>query len=485
MTFQSVEFAAFLTVAAFIYWLAAERFKRYVLLLASYVFYATWSLPYTALLTILTIVTHRVGLIIGHGHGERQARRAVGFAIVGLVMVLAVFKYWKILLTIAAQIGPSFGLNHSSRTYDLIAPIGISYYIFKLISYVLDVYWERLPAQTSLIDFGNYVSFFPQILSGPIQRAGDFFRQHPGTHNPTLARMQRGLRLIVFGLFQKFVVADRIGLGVDQAFLHPRDSTSGQLLVAVYLFPWQLYADFSGLTDIAIGLGRLFDIESPKNFDAPFFAVDIADFWRRWHITLTTWLTDYLFTPLRLKLRSWGQLGLAIAVFANMIAIGVWHGAKWTFVLFGASSGILLVAAALTQRKRNQFYKRHPSLARARRITGPLLTFHLVAFSFILFRAASVSEAWHVFAHALPAYLHPGRLRVAIQELWHGGSQFAIIVAALLTMELCHLARRRALLGRWLYCRPLWLRWCVYYAAVSVVLFFGIYTTKTFIYVQF
>ena len=485
MAFQSVEFAAFLAVVVVAYWLAPERIKRHVLLLASYVFYATWSLPYAALLAGLTVATHKVCLAIGPGQPERRGGRAIGWTVAGLVAVLVVFKYWKALSAIGSSIGVSLGFAPRTAAYDLIAPVGLSYYIFKLISYVLDVYWERLPAERSVSDFASYVAFFPQILSGPIQRAGDFLGQRPGRRNPSLARIQSGLRLIVFGLFQKFVVADRIGLGVDAAFAHPRTSTSGELLLAIYLFPWQLYADFSGFTDIAIGLGRLFDIEAPKNFNAPFFAVDITEFWRRWHMTLTSWVTDYLFTPLRLKLRTWGQIGLVVAIFANMTAIGLWHGAKWTFVVFGLLNGAYLVVAALTSRARSSFLKRHPLVMRIRSITGPILTFHLVAFACILFRATALSDARLVFAHALPAYLQPRQLRLGIQELWHGGSQFALVVAALLTMELVHLARRRRLFARLLYSRPLWVRWTVYYAAAAIVVFLGVYSTKTFIYVQF
>jgi D-alanyl-lipoteichoic acid acyltransferase DltB (MBOAT superfamily) len=481
--FQSFGFAAFLAAVVAAHGLAPARFRRYVLLAGSYVFYATWSLPHTVLLAGLTLLAHRAALALDSDRDERTKGRVVTATILALVATLALFKYAAPF--VAWWRGRVMGGDAAGAPFEIVAPLGISYYIFKLVSYVLDVHWGKQPAQKGVIDLASYVSFFPHILSGPIQRAGDFFQQGAGTKAASLEQIQSGLRLILFGFFQKFVVADRLGAGVDAAFSDVHAATSGQLLAAIYVFPWQLYADFAGLTEIAIGLGRLFVVEAPPNFNAPFYAADIVEFWRRWHMTLTSWITSYVFTPLNLKLRDWGRFGLATAIFVNMVTIGLWHGASGTFLVFGALNGAFLVAATLTAKTRNKFFARHPLLLRARRWTGPILTFHFIAFACILFRASSLAEAREVFVRALPVYLHPRQLLEGVRLSWKGVSQFGLALGALAVMEAVYALRRRGHLPAWLEARPLWLRWTAYYAAILVVVLCGVYSTKTFIYVQF
>jgi len=380
----------------------------------------------------------------------------------------------------------------SGRLSSLLAPLGVSYYTFKLVSYLVDVYWEKIPAERNVVAFLLYPVFFPQIVSGPIQRARDFLPQVKvaGPVDPSL--IASGLRWILFGLFKKFVIADRLALFVNRIFDSPHNYGSVGLLLACYAFAIQLYADFSGLTDFAIGVGRLFGIDSPQNFNAPFYAPNIQEFWRRWHITLTSWLTDYVFTPLRIAFRNWGDAGLALAIVMNMVAIGVWHGARWTFVVFGLTNAVYMVVSAFTLKPRNRFFKRHPTLATARLIAAPLVTFHLVVFALVLFRANGLADAVYIASHVVPIDVFVSSLghgRLALEESLHGlGLSFFQVYWALLAiplMEAVQFVHRRGLLPRLFYARPTWVRWAVYYAGILVILFFGELEAREFIYEHF
>jgi alginate O-acetyltransferase complex protein AlgI len=267
----------------------------------------------------------------------------------------------------------------------IILPLGLSYYIFKMLGYLLDVYWELMPAQRSFAAVALHSAFFPQLVSGPIQRAGSFFEQLQRLDAPDPKEFLTGLRRILFGLFKKVVIADTLATVSQHAHAHPALFSPLELLAAAYCFAIQLYMDFSGLTDIAIGLGLLFGIRGPENFDLPFFAPNIQVFWRRTHMSLTTWLTDYLFTPLRMSFRRLGTTGLCLAIFINLTAIGLWHGLTWTFLIYGAIHGVYMIVSVLTMKRRNAFFHDRPALAQLRKFIAPIATFHLVVFTYIFF----------------------------------------------------------------------------------------------------
>jgi D-alanyl-lipoteichoic acid acyltransferase DltB (MBOAT superfamily) len=269
--------------------------------------------------------------------------------------------------------------------------------------------------------------------------------------------------LVAFGLFKKVLVADRLGLVVDEVHRHLHGADSGAILVAVYAYPIQLYADFSGLTDIAIGMGRMVGIEGPPNFDSPFYAPNIQAFWRRWHMSLTNWLGDYVFAPLRMSLRKLGKIGLALSVCINMVAVGLWHKGTWNFVLFGVVNGVFLTVSLLTLRARDRFFLERPSLSSVRRVVGPLVTFHLIVLALVFARSESLPDAMYIFHHLVPA-----RLRDAVAECRHAG---VVTLSAIPVMEAVHLARRSGRLSPILDSLPTWIRWGAYYAAaIGIIL---------------
>jgi len=482
VVFTSAIFALFFSLAAGAYYLVPSRLRPDVLLACSYLFYATWSIPYAGLLFTITVIVHRLGLHIAMSPEEGAKRRALALGVGASLTLLIAFKYAFPLLGGAGSAGGGL----LSRMASLAVPIGISYYTFKLVSYLVDVYWEKLEPEPSLRNFSLYVGFFPQILSGPIERARTFLPQIGAMERSPFdaAMVTSGLRYILFGLFKKFAVAERIAPIVDSVFDNAGQHHGATILIAAYLFAIQIYADFSGLTDLVIGLGRVFGHRTPQNFDAPYYAPNIQEFWRRWHITLTSWVSDYLFAPLRIALRNWGNIGLVVAIAINMLAISLWHGVSSNFPLFAAVQTVYMSASALTLRRRNQFYKTRPRLAGPRRWLAPLLTFHLVVLSFIVFRAKSASDAWRLIRDLF----HWSGPRASLNDLVRVGASPGLLLSALGlvgVMEAIHFAHRSGRLQRWKARSPAWGRWLVYYALALMILVFGPLVQQTFIYMQF
>jgi alginate O-acetyltransferase complex protein AlgI len=443
-------------VVAFLLSLAAgDPWRRPLLATVSAGLYA-WIAPLGAIVTLaLAVLTWTAARDPRRPPGQLRILAAVVFSI----GVLLTFKLLE--------------ANRAAGGAPFVVPLGISYVTLKLVSYVLDVAWDRIEPEPSLASFLLYAFFFPQLPAGPIQRARDFLPQvsRPFHTTPTMAT--QGLRMILFGLFQKAVVADRLGPLVNPIYDSTGLHAQADYLVAFWAFPFQLYADFSALTDLARGTALLFGIHSPPNFRLPFYAPSLQEFWRRWHMTLTGWLADYLFTPLLIALRGLRSLGLALAIAASMVAVGLWHGLSLPFLVFGLMNGLLLAAAALRPR-------RTPRASRWSRAAGALLTFHLVALSFVFFRAESLQGAGWVLA---------GLLRFGTQPVgWRprGGARAAFVTAACVAlMEAIHLGRLSVRANRVFSGLPLPLRWAAYYALLLSIAVLGDWGQRSFIYTRF
>ncbi len=389
MSFTSTAFLLALLPSALIGWALPRAFKAPWLLLCSLAFYATWSVPYLLLLLGVSAFVYAMARVLDR-HGDTPlAGRLLLLGQAILLGGLAVFKYPDLLSEALAPTGWGGTLAR------IIAPIGISYYLFKAISYLTDVYWGEYPAQRDPVKVALYLAFFPQIVSGPIQRAQPFFEQLDDEHfcQRDWRRLRSALALLVLGYFEKLIVADHIGPLVEAINQVPYPAPS-LALAADYAYALQLFSDFAGVTHIALGLGTLFGIFGPANFNRPFSAMNIQDYWRRWHMSLSSWLADYLFTPLRMALRRFGTAGLCASLMINMVLIGVWHGSNATYFVFGVIHGVFLIVSTLTLPPRDRFFKRHPQWVGLRRVAAPVITFHLVVSALIFFRAPDVSFAW-------------------------------------------------------------------------------------------
>jgi alginate O-acetyltransferase complex protein AlgI len=483
MSFLSAPFVLFMGAALVAFQLSAARFRPLVILVASYAFYTTYSLWGALLLLGVTVGVHQAALALERRRTGEGGLRLVGVAVAALIVLLAGFKLASVLYP-----GPGSSPDRASDSVALqvLVPLGLSYYIFKLIGYLLDVYWERIPAERSVVAVAVYASFFPQIVTGPIERAGNFFEQLGQTAHLKPDLVVVGARRILWGLFKKILVADPLAGAVSAVHAQPSAFSSVELLVGAYIFALQLYADFSGVTDIAIGLGQLFGIQGPENFNLPFYSRNLQEYWRRWHMSLTSWLADYLFTPLRMALRDLGNFGLALAVLINMIAIGVWHGMTWTYAAFGLLHGIFLVVSILTLKKRNAFFKEHPVLSRVRGIAGPLITFHLVVLGLIIFRADSLRHAIEYVAHLIPATgtgIPWNRLDFQLLTLKSDVLVGVLVLAAI--MEFVNWAARQPNWSRRFLGAPRVFRWALYYAIIFMIIGIGNSGQGKFIYAQF
>lgn len=476
MNYLSIQFALFLTAAVVGFYLCPRRHRSLFLLLASYAFYALWS-P----LATLGILSATIFAFVLAPHLERKPndieggdirRRAMALSVAVLLVYLGFFKLLGPLKALlAAWTVP--GWMTAILSSNLLLPLGISYYTFKLISYLVDVYWEKIPAERRFIDFATYVAFFPQIVAGPIQRSGDFLAQ---IRNPSLSpdMIRSGLGRLLLGCFKKTVIADNLGSLIGLAYTHGHGPVPYSTLLAFYLFPLQLYADFSALTDIAIGVGRLFGLQSPENFDSPFSATSISQYWRRWHMTLTNWLGDYVFLPLRMATRQAGNWGLAFSLMLNMLLIGLWHNVSWTFAVFGLLHGVFMVVDALTTRSRSKFFKSHPGWNLMATWGGPVFTFHLVAVGMVFVRADSLSQALDVVSRLFATGLH-------LSEAILSRETACGLIGLGLWGAFEYLKRQR-----WVQpiLAPVWTRWAFYYSVIAVIVKYG-HRADGFIYFKF
>jgi alginate O-acetyltransferase complex protein AlgI len=483
VSFVSVNFALFLAFGLVLFHILSPRRRIWLLLGLSTAFYATWSPWHTALLFGAVAAVYAAARIIESSRGQGWKLGLTALAVALLVLLLTAFKCAQGLVEFFSDRSTPAAFD---RAAWFIAPLGLSFYLFKLIGYLLDVYWERLPAQRSFASLALYAAFFPQIISGPIQRAGDFFTQLDRIGDTDLAAFLRGLRRILFGLFKKVVVADQLAILVTHVHAAPLDRSALELLIGAYGFSLQMYADFSGLTDIAIGIGLLFGITGPENFDRPYFSRNIQEFWRRWHMSLTSWLTDYLFLPLRMALRHLGDWGLALAIFVNMVAVGVWHGPRWTYFAFGCINGLYMIVSVFTLKKRNAYFRGHAALSRLREYGAPLLTFHLMVLTHIFFQASDLGAALSYIGHMGSLTSGNGASPLRLDWTSFGLSRFRLLqaVAGLGVIEMVERSMARP---RWVtrfVAAPRVLRWGLYYAVIALVVMSSKGKTS-FIYAQF
>ena len=367
------------------------RLRHILLLAASYVFYGWWNWLCCLLMLALTLVAHVSALQMD----KPWRRTALVLGVAAPLLVLGVFKYYNFFVDSFCAV---FGIARAG-TLRILLPVGISFYTFQSLSYTIDVSRGRLEAERDFVRTALYIAFFPQLVAGPIVKAGEFLPQLREERCISLAGLEEGVQIFVFGLFKKIVIADNISSFVDAVHRAPAAYGAGTLLLMVYAYFVQLYCDFSGYSDMAVGCAKCLGYELPRNFNLPFISRNVSEFWRRWHISLSTWLTEYLYFPLGGSRKGEGRTYLNL--FLIMTVCGLWHGAAWTFVLWGA----LLGAAQCVHRFSAPLRKKLPDGPAARAVYV-LLTFTFICLSAVIFRASSISQAWHIFVYIFT--LHRG-----------------------------------------------------------------------------
>ena len=392
MLFPSVEFALFFLVVLTGSWLLMPRRTawKWFVLAASYVFYGAWDWRYIALIAGSSVVNQIVARAIAARDDDRGRRRWLAVGIVANLGVLSWFKYYGFFVVSARNALSEVGITPPLPLLEIVLPVGISFLTFQAMSYVIDVYRREVDLAPTL-DVFVYLAFFPQLVAGPIVRGREFLPQLAEPRDPRAIPAVTAAGLILGGLFKKVVIASALGANlVDPVFASPGQFSAGEVLIAVYGYAVQIYADFSGYTDIAIGVALLLGFRFPKNFNAPYAAVSLRDFWRRWHLTLSRWLRDYLYIPLGGSAHGRGRT--AAALMATMVLGGLWHGAAWTFVIWGALHGGLLIV----ERRIGQARVDTSTMSGVEIAVRRLVTFHVVCLGWVFFRAQSVGDAFEV-----------------------------------------------------------------------------------------
>jgi D-alanyl-lipoteichoic acid acyltransferase DltB (MBOAT superfamily) len=469
-----------------VYQFAPDRHRWAPLLLASAAFYAVPRGPILLLsLAGVVAVSYCAALAIAGAQNEARRKRILSMGIGANMLVLFGVKYLRQLTQLS---NPS--LVAEGRCGSLFLTLGVSYYTLQAVSYLVDVYFERVEPES---DFGRcalYLCFFPKLLQGPIERAQDLLPQLRAPYEPSYRNLRNGLLLFAWGLFKKVAVANRLATYVNTVYGDVHGQSGVTLILATYMYAIQILADFSGYTDMALGVALLFNIRLTQNFIAPYRATSIVEFWRRWHISFSRWILDYIFKPLQVRWRDSGNMGMAGALLTTFLFSGIWHGVSWNFIVWGALHGFLIVSSVLFK----------PGVNRALRISGEshalrqafqvVVTFNLVAFTWIFFRANSLSDAWYVVTHLLsgvPHYLFGLVARPGAQELLEpimmekGTTSLALLLAAVTLMVLGSTLKDRVALSK----QAAVIRWSLYYALILAIIQLGIYDDAGFVYFQF
>jgi len=478
MLFNSFEFILFLPIVFCLYWFLPKGrlpLQNLIIIVSSYVFYAWLDVRFLGLIVLTSLSTWFAALYVDASDGKRKGRWWVSLANIVLnIGILCVFKYLNFFGENFARLFQLLGFEFSWTTRTLVLPIGISFYTFTALSYSLDVYMGKLKAERNLLTVFSYVAFFPQLLAGPIARATHLMPQFRSVRTFDYASAVEGMRQILWGLFKKVVIADNIAALIAPVFDNYQEYSASTLLLGAFYFTIQIYCDFSGYSDMAIGLARLFGIRLLPNFSTPYFSRNVAEFWRRWHISLNTWFRDYIYIPL-----GGNRVSRFVTIRNTMIIFavcGFWHGASWTFVVWGIYHGLLFIPLILTGG--NKRYKgvicENSVLPSLREIGGVIMTFIAVMFGWILFRSETISQGAGYICGIFDASLFsiPGFINIKVLILtifmfiveWHGRKhEFAFNVEAI---------------------RSAWVRRGIYLFVLLLIFLFG-RTSESFIYFNF
>lgn len=502
MLFYSLPFLIFFPVVTLAYYLLPKQFRPAWLLGASYYFYFCWNPRYLVLLIGTTLLSWLAGLEIGKAAGNKK--RCFGISLTLVLGVLFFFKYTNFFLGSLGSAMRAAGLHWQPPVLSILLPVGISFYTFQVVGYLIDVYRGTQPPETNLLHYALFVGFFPQLLSGPIERSGNMLPQWRQTQPFQLQRVQFGLQLMLWGYFEKLVIADRAATFVNNVFDHYGAYGGFTLAAAVVLYALQMYADFSGYSHIAIGAAEVLGIRIMANFRQPYFATTISEFWSRWHISLSSWLQDYVFTPLSISLsrrmralpkeqrRKWKKLPSYVGLMVTFLVSGLWHGAAWTFVVWGALHGLYHVIGGMTLKSRTSLAKKLgvDCTSASHRMLQRLAVFAMVCFGYIFFYSSSLGMAFTIIRNLFSAFnpwvFTDGTLytfgldEAAFRTLW-------LATGVLLAVDIAH--EKGIALRAWLAKQGLWLRWLVLFGGLFWVILYGVYgsaaDSSRFLYLQF
>lgn len=498
MLFNSLSFFIFFPIVTMFYFLLSHKYRWLFLLSASCVFYM-WFIPiYILILAITIVIDYVAGILIEKASTGRKKKLCLIVSIISTCFVLFIFKYFNFFNVNFAKIAQFLHFNYSIRTLEVALPIGLSFHTFQSLSYVIEVYRGNQRAEYNFGVYALYVMFYPQLVAGPIERPQNLLHQFHEKHVFDYKRVTDGLKLMGWGFFKKIVIADRLAILVNQVYDAPTQYNGIGLITATIFFAFQLYCDFSGYSDIAIGSAKVMGFELMTNFNIPYFSKSISEFWTRWHISLSTWFRDYFFNPLCINCRN--KWRWYFNLFFTFLVSGLWHGANWTYITFGAIHGLYIIFSIWTKNFRFKIcnilgFNKHKTLLKYGQI---FTTFLLVSYSLVFFRARSINDASYICTHFLKGWINvlleiKTWLSGGIRQIHlFGGSidlipkQFIIAIISIVSLVIVQFIQNKGIriIDR-LNISPVYIRWPIWYLFVLILIFLGVKTNNTFIYFQF
>ncbi|HAW21653.1 MAG TPA: membrane-bound O-acyltransferase family protein [Flavobacteriales bacterium] len=479
MLFNSIEYLVFLPIVLMIYWNVLGKYRgaqNAFLLIASYVFYGWWDWRFLSLIIVSSLSDYVIGLKLDSIDNHRKRQWLVAASLTINLGLLGFFKYFNFFIEEAASLSDSIGFQVNITSLEIILPVGISFYTFQTLSYTIDVYRKNLKASKNIIDFFAYVSFFPQLVAGPIERAIHLLPQFGANRSFNYENIKKGLRWILWGLFKKMAIADNCANVVNEVFGNYETLGGLDLMMGAMFFAFQIYCDFSGYSDIAIGSAALLGFDLMTNFRTPYFSRDMAEFWRRWHISLSTWFRDYLYIPLG------GSRGAKTTTIRNVLIIfivsGFWHGANWTFIVWGALNALYFLPSVLLGSNRNNL----DTVAQGKVLPGikelfqMLLTFALTCVAWVFFRAENLQSALDYLSLSVTQSFLPAK-EATFETVDWTLIIFFVFIEWLIRVDGFSVSMSKVKFRM--------VRWLIYSFIISLILLFGAFEKTDFIYFQF
>lgn len=477
MLFNSFEFLIFFPLVTLIYFAIPHKYRWFHLLMASCAFYSFFIPIYILILFFTIIIDYIAGIWIEESKGKNR-KTALIMSLIANIGVLSVFKYCNFFVdnfnAVLFKINPDQILPH----WDIILPIGLSFHTFQAMSYTIEVYRGNQKAERHFGIYALYVMFYPQLVAGPIERPQNVIHQFYEKHDFNYELAKSGLRLMLWGMFKKVVIADRLSVFVNKVYGQPTDYQGLPLIVATLFFTIQIYCDFSGYSDIAIGSARVMGFDLMKNFNRPYFSKSISEFWRRWHISLSTWFRDYLYIPLGGNRVS--EPRRYFNLFFVFMMSGLWHGASWHYVIWGALHGVYLIFGQLTKSFQGKVFNLL-KVQFLQNLFNTTITFILVSFAWIFFAAHTNADSIYIIKNL---FKHNSHSITQIIEII-GKNDLYLIFVAVFIMEFVQWQQRGKDIATLFDAKPKWQRWGAYYLILFMILCFGVYNNSQFIYFQF
>ncbi len=478
MLFNSFNFLFFFIIVTSLYFLLPQKYRTFMLLCASCMFYMAFIPVYILILFITILIDYFAGIWIENSNGKLKKFYLV-FSILSTCLVLFVFKYYNFFNSSFVSIFSYFGLTYPIKLANIVLPIGLSFHTFQSLSYVIEVYRNKQKAEKNFLVYALYVMFYPQLVAGPIERPQNllhqFYEKHPFDYN----KVVEGLKLILWGMFMKVVIADRLKIYVDGVYNNVSNYSAPSYILATYFFAFEIYCDFAGYSNIAIGTAKVMGFKLMTNFNRPYFAKSISEFWHRWHISLSTWFKDYLYIPLggnRLSKNRW-----FFNLFIVFLVSGLWHGANWTFVIWGALHGMYIIIGLIStsfRKKVTNDFKLN-NYPKTHNVLKMIIVFNLVCLGWVFFRANSLQDAIMILQKIFT-------FNWSLKSLDIGSTRhFAYSILAILFLVFCEFRQRTKDVVLWLTPKSTIKRWAMYIILLLAIIIAGVFDGGEFIYFQF